>query len=352
MSKYCLVLLCTILIGIPSAYSQAKFTTHQITKGESLYSLAKKYHCTIGEIARLNNTKPDAMKMKIGQKIKVPTSVTTSKVETKKVETVTPLKETPHKVETTTKEHGSTASFHTVAKGETIYSIAKLHGFKTAQLLQANNLKPDTKLKIGQRINLPTQDPQAMYIKPAVEHSIPAPMPKDDKVEIEQKKYIPADDKPLVEKKPEPVKKEEDSFVVKDGKVINIPAPKEKRKVEIPQLPAEARVENSNITPSNYEAAFTANATDKKKIVYRGIGTFLSSENPGNQYLALYNYADMGTILKVTNLMSKQSIYVKVIGKVPSADAQNEIILKVSSQAAEHLQVKEDKFLVEVTGYN
>ena len=352
MFKYCLVLLCTILIGISSAYSQAKFTSHQITKGESLYSLAKKYHCTIGEIARLNNSKPDAMKMKIGQKIKIPTTTTVLKTVATKVVTEMPSKEAlPTKI-AAIKEQSPATSYHTITKGESIYSIAKLHGFKTAQILQANNLKPDTKLKIGQRINLPSKDPQAMYTKPVIEHSTPAPIPKDDKVEIEQKKYIPADDKPLVERKPEPVKKEDDLFVVKDGKVINLPSPKEKHKVEIPELSAESSIENSNTNPSNYETVFTSNASGKKKIVYRGISTFLNSENPGNQYLALYNYADMGTILKVTNLMSKQSIYVKVIGKVPTADTQNEIILKVSSQAAEHLQVKEDKFLVEVTGYN
>ena len=49
--------------------------------------------------------------------------------------------------------------------------------------------------------------------------------------------------------------------------------------------------------------------------------------------------------------MSKQFVYVRVVGKVPAADMQNDIILKVSSEAADKLKVSEDKFLVEVTGY-
>jgi len=66
----------------------------------------------------------------------------------------------------------------------------------------------------------------------------------------------------------------------------------------------------------------------------------------------LYNYADMGSIVKVTNLMSKETIYVKIIGKVPASDNEKDVILKVSSEAANKLKVSEDKFLLEVTGYN
>ena len=77
----------------------------------------------------------------------------------------------------------------------------------------------------------------------------------------------------------------------------------------------------------------------------------MKAENQGGQYVALYNYAVKGSILKVTNLMSKQFVYVRVVGKVPTADTENDIILKVSSEAADKLKVSEDKFLVEVTGY-
>ena len=110
---------------------------------------------------------------------------------------------------------------------------------------------------------------------------------------------------------------------------------------------------NENLAPNDYEAVFAKEAeTGKKKVTYRGISMFMQSETPGNQFLALYNYAEMGAILKVTNLMSKVSIYVKVIGKVPANDAQGDVILKISSDAATKLKVSEDKFLVEVTGYN
>jgi hypothetical protein len=112
-------------------------------------------------------------------------------------------------------------------------------------------------------------------------------------------------------------------------------------------------MKNGNTDPNNYAATFDQyNDSGKKKVIYRGIGMFMQSDNPGNQYLALYNYADMGSIVKVTNLMSKETIYVKVIGKVPASDNEKDVILKVSTEAANKLKVSEDKFLLEVTGYN
>jgi hypothetical protein len=103
----------------------------------------------------------------------------------------------------------------------------------------------------------------------------------------------------------------------------------------------------------DYQAIFNkCEQAGMKKVTYRGQGTFTPPDKQTSHFVALYNYAEEGSILKVTNLMSKQSIYVKVIGKVPASDAQNDIILKLSSAVAENLKVTEDKFLVEVAGFN
>ena len=353
MYKFIFTLLCCILMLTSYAQTTPKNTVHTIVKGESLYSLSKKYHVSIESIARLNSSTAETMKFKIGQKIKIPASSVAKPPVAKEKEVAKSITPPPSTKTTSSPQEVSTkSSYHTIAKGESIYSIAKLYGYKTAEILAANNMKADAKIKIGQHIYLPTRDPEAIYIKPIKDSKPNIAPPKDEKVEIEQKKYIPIDDKPLVERKPEPVKKAEDSFVVRGDKVVNIPTPKERKKEETPSVSKKETAIKDDLSPNDYESVFNnPTKADAKKVVYRGIGSFLNSESTGNQYLALYNYADMGTILKVTNLMSKQSIYVKVIGKVSSTDAQNEILLKVSSQAAEHLKVKEDKFLVEVTSY-
>lgn len=77
----------------------------------------------------------------------------------------------------------------------------------------------------------------------------------------------------------------------------------------------------------------------------RGIGE-LSDNIKGNEYLAYYNGCEPGTILKITNLMSKRSTYVKVLGKT-----NNESMLIVSSKLASKLGVIENDFLVEVSAF-
>lgn len=48
-------------------------------------------------------------------------------------------------------------AFHTVGKGETIYSIAKRHRVSTTALLKVNNLQDAGKLRPGQKLKLPQQ---------------------------------------------------------------------------------------------------------------------------------------------------------------------------------------------------
>jgi hypothetical protein len=50
-------------------------------------------------------------------------------------------------------------NFHTVAKGESMYSISQIYGIKLKWLYKRNNLKPGTQLKVGQEIWLRGRKP-------------------------------------------------------------------------------------------------------------------------------------------------------------------------------------------------
>jgi N-acetylmuramoyl-L-alanine amidase len=47
-----------------------------------------------------------------------------------------------------------TVRFHVVQKGETAWSIADQYEVSVGELLEANNLKPDSVLRVGQRIRI------------------------------------------------------------------------------------------------------------------------------------------------------------------------------------------------------
>jgi LysM repeat protein len=52
--------------------------------------------------------------------------------------------------------HASNGNTHTVARGETLTSIAKMHGVTVSELQKFNHIENDRKLQIGQTIMIPT----------------------------------------------------------------------------------------------------------------------------------------------------------------------------------------------------
>lgn len=357
-------------------------TTHKIAKGETLYAIAKKYHVTVAALEKANGLSAES-KLKLGQVLNIPAGGAKSTSDSKPMATAKPAAQdkatikppppTVNKADAGERPKPAIpgievkqAATHTIKKGESLYSLARVYGVTVKNLRDANGLAENAGVKIGQHLVIPSKNPDAAY-KPA-ENNPALPEPAKPAVQ-DGHEYLSSHDVPVREKPKAPEKKQEEIKIVEvptpvkvsDEKPTTPPVtdqPKEVVKKEIakeekmpPAKPAET-VLNSDVAPSDYAAVYDGYAAKgRRKVVYRGIGGFLKSETPGNQYLALYNYADMGSILKVTNLMSKQAIYVKVIGKVPQADVQGDIILKLSSEAAGQLKVNEDKFLVEVSSY-
>ena len=108
----------------------AKYAIHDVVKGETLYSLARRYGVTIDDIKGANDVLADGLKA--GQRIKIPVEV----------------KEQPAMDITT----------HKVAKRETLYSLAKKYGV-TVEALQKANPEVKKGLKVGQLLTIPPQTP-------------------------------------------------------------------------------------------------------------------------------------------------------------------------------------------------
>ncbi|ESU28837.1 hypothetical protein FLJC2902T_14340 [Flavobacterium limnosediminis JC2902] len=126
--------LCTALVATVSAYSQTK--EHKVTKGETTYSIAKKYNVSPEDIYRLNPEAKNGVNensvllipTKVGQPVK------------------TAVKETP---KPTGKE---TRVYHVVEAKETVFSIAKKYD-TTAESITKNNPGIEKEgLKLGQSI--------------------------------------------------------------------------------------------------------------------------------------------------------------------------------------------------------
>lgn len=62
--------------------------------------------------------------------------------------------------------HPSTGNTHTVARGETLTSIAKMHNVTVSDLQKFNHIENDRKLQIGQTIMIPTAPTPAASATP------------------------------------------------------------------------------------------------------------------------------------------------------------------------------------------
>ena len=345
--------------------AQSKPVTHVVARGETLYSISKFYHVTVEALEAANKSSLGAdYKLQIGQKLIIPAASDAKVVNT----TPALLKPQPTPAPQAATPAASGSSVHIVQRGETVYSISKATGLTWMQIKAANHLSDDAKLQIGQRLILPSPNPSAIYAPaPKEPKPEPAPTPKPQPVvtPTDQGKSHQASEPPVT--KPEPVKPVPAVLATPvEPKPSPAPAivkaeepkPAKPEVKPTPVKPVESAkssptaTHTETIIPADFSAVFAKLVSSgRKKVMYRGIGVFMKAENQGGQFVALYNYAVKGSILKVTNLMSKQFVYVRVVGKVPAADMQNDIILKVSSEAADKLKVSEDKFLVEVTGY-
>lgn len=364
MQRFFISILLVFISCFAIAQSNTAPTVHMVVKGETLYSIARLYHVTVDALETANKSSLGAdYKLKIGQKLTIPATSHAKAEKTAPAPVKPQSNPTPQPAAATS----SSPSVHIVQKGETVYAISKATGLTWKQIKDANHLSDDMKLALGQKLIIPSRSAGAINIpaplRPKPEPAAASKPGPSGKLTDQGKNYL-SSESPVTKSEPArretitpairvepktvpaPVKTEEPKQIKPDDK------PTPAQLVE-PVKPASLAVRNENTAPADYSAVFTRYSNSgKKKVVYRGIGMFMQTENPGNQFLALYNYADMGAILKVTNLMSKQTIYVKVIGKVPATDTHSDVILKVSSEAADKLKVSEDKFLVEVVGYN
>jgi murein DD-endopeptidase MepM/ murein hydrolase activator NlpD len=70
-----------------------------------------------------------------------------------------------------------TTGMHVVAPGETLHSIARLYGKSVMVLATANNIRPDTMVKVGERIIIPGVQPGAPVAPRAQAQVAPPPSP-------------------------------------------------------------------------------------------------------------------------------------------------------------------------------
>ncbi|MEE4197905.1 MAG: LysM peptidoglycan-binding domain-containing protein [Bacteroidales bacterium] len=137
---------------------QDQFIYHQVKKGQTLYSLSKKYDVSLDDLIICN---PDARYgINVGEVLKIPKSKSV-------VELIQQYPKTDDQVKDTVPVEDDFI-YHTVAKKETIYSLTRTFDLSYDDLIKHNPFLTDG-LKAGQTIKIPkkqTFEPVSLLFQP------------------------------------------------------------------------------------------------------------------------------------------------------------------------------------------
>ena len=331
------VLLC-IYFGISVLIAGAQETKHTVKAGESLYAIARNYSVSVKDLIAANAALENNTAIKPGQVIVIPSAGAANVAPPRATAVATTPAATPKATTSTTPSQPVKVRTHTVAKGETFYAICKKYGVSPSDVKKWNNLS-DLNVRIGQKLIVAKENKQASYTPVAVA-STPDTQYQQEDVRPRNEAIIPSDKPSSLALEQEQIAAAEKAKEAAEQAAVAKPAP----------VADGLRTASSN--PGEYRGIFNSYPVNGYKIKKnRGAATYLSDNTTGNQYLAFYNNAETGSIIRVTNMMNLKTIYVKVMGKVPPADAAQEVVLKLTSKAADELGVIDEKFLVEVAAY-
>ena len=133
----------TALISILMIFTAALFAdiTYKVEKGDTLYSISRKYQITVAELRTANNLSENDV-IKAGQKLIIPDA---------DIGTAVAL--------SSTKTAGNAApagkiTEYVVKKGDTLYGIARKNGMAVADLMALNNLDSSAVIKVGQKLKV------------------------------------------------------------------------------------------------------------------------------------------------------------------------------------------------------
>lgn len=139
---------------------------------------------------------------------------------------------------------------------------------------------------------------------------------------------------------------------VREGQMLNIPNSDYHEPEPEPEIIAPEPVATpvTVIEEPQRALGFDSNRYGIREKQEKGIGVWMENlETDGKSNLALHKTAPVGTILKITNPMTKNVTYAKVVGKFnETADTQDAIVI-LSKSAASYIGALDRRFLIEIT---
>lgn len=353
------------------------FIIHQVDEKETLFGISKRYQVTVNDLVQTNPTLSEGLK--IGQRIRIPY--------TPKATTPTPVPASPKPVQPATSTPSPGSIIHTVAQGETMFSISKRYNVAVGDIISWNKLS-GSDLAVGQKLEIRTN---AASAKAAT--SVPAAATTQPKASqpVETKPSNPAPqnqnlDKPVAATQTaantqlpgdwitHTVAQGETLFSISqkynssvddirswNGLGSNSISVGQKLKVgreansNVPVVTATVPVivnnekSSATLSSSSSERVDPNASTAYKNIKETGLAEVIEGTANNKKYLVLHRDAPVGTIMRVRNEENDITIFARVVGKLPDTGDNNKLVIKLSKAAYDQLRAVNPRFPVEIS---
>lgn len=136
---------------------------------------------------------------------------------------------------------------------------------------------------------------------------------------------------------------------IKEGQKLKIPNNDYVAPTPIEEPPTREEPEPESIAETPPATEISANRYGIKERNERGIGVWIEGlAQEGKSNLALHKTAPIGTVLKITNPMTKKVTFAKVVGGfAENMDTQNAIVV-ISKSTAHHIGALDRRFQIEI----
>jgi LysM repeat protein len=320
------------------------FVIHRVEKGETLYSLVRRYEANMSEVVSINNIENN--QIGLFQELRIPISKPD----------YTPIKDEAVKeeVEVVTSIKPETSSKHVVAAGETLYAISRKYNVPVDQIKKWNDLSTN-ELSIGQELIMGEGVSIGSVTK--VEKKSSEPVKKEVSVQKEEAEKLPEGFQLYFVQSGELLETIAAKFNVRPDSIViwnDLP----NTYLSIGQrLLIKGTINELALTKLANEETLRYGTRKKVKdnsgfikVIEEGMARKIEDVET-KKYLVMHRELPIGTLIEVRNLMNNQKIFARVVGKLPETGLNENVLIRLTPICFERLGVIDPQTRVEVSYY-
>ena len=274
------------------------------------------------------------------------------------------------------REAGKTFVLYKVEPKQTLFSIVKRYGSSVAEFKTANPGVSEN-VNVGQTIKIPYKGivvaSTPKYVPPV---TTPTPSPTPPPETVKMVSYVVESGQGLYSVATKYKVTMSDlrkwnnltSDQLTTGQVLIVDAREYERAKKSGDLPAKGEIvkvedttmgntttttqkpssESTDPSETKTSSETSKTASGYRKTIETGLAELIDVEDKSGKYLGLHRSAPVGTLVNVKNSSNGQSIWVKIVGKLPDIGS-DKVIIKLSPRAFEKLNPSDKRIRAEIS---